>query len=256
MFKKILIVSFVVLLLGYMGFTVVYLNFFHISEDLVCKKVDVEVADTWGQNYISGNEIVALMKNMNVFPVGKNLSEIRCSEIEEKLANNELIKRAECFKTVSGEIKIKVYQRLPILRIFSPAGSYYIDNERKIMPIPNNFAVDVPVAAGNINTEYAKNQLYDFASYLQKDKFWNFQITQIYVTSEQDVILTPAVGDHQIILGKIEDYKENLDKLRTFYEKGLNKIGWNRYSTINLKYKNQVVCTLTDAALTSKQINE
>jgi cell division protein FtsQ len=31
--------------------------------------------------------------------------------------------------------------------------------------------------------------------------------------------------------------------LMTFYKEGLNKVGWNAYLTINLKYKNQIVCT-------------
>ncbi|MDR3267157.1 MAG: hypothetical protein LBT24_06285, partial [Tannerella sp.] len=68
------------------------------------------------------------------------------------------------------------------------------------------------------------------------------QIAQIYVAQNQDIELSPTVGNHQIILGKISDYRENLDKLQLFYEKGLNKVGWNKYSVINLKYKNQVVC--------------
>jgi len=253
MVKKILIVLFAVILLAYVGFTVIYLNFFHTSEDVVCKKVEVEVANTSGQSYISDNEIVTLMKNQNVFPVGKKLSEISTAGIEDKLESNKLIKRAECFKTVGGDVKVKVYQRVPVLRIFSQNESYYVDNDREIMPVPNNFAVYVPVASGSIDSSYARKQLYDFVEYLQKDKFWNSQITQIYVAPNQDVFLTPTVGNQQIILGKIEDYKENLDKLRVFYEKGLNKIGWNRYSVINLKYKNQVVCTLTDAALKAKE---
>jgi len=253
MVKKILIILFAVLLLGYVGFTMVYLKFFHTSEDIVCKKVEVEVAGVSGQNYLSDNDVFALMKNQKVYPVGKKLSEISSAEIEEKLESDKLIKRAECFKTVGGDVKVKVYQRFPVLRIFSQNGSYYVDNEREIMPVPNNFAAYVPIAGGNINKEYAQNQLYDFVEYLQKDKFWDSQITQIYVAPNQDVFLTPAVGNQQIILGKIEDYKENLDKLRVFYEKGLNKIGWNRYSIINLKYKNQVVCTLTDAALKSQK---
>jgi cell division protein FtsQ len=252
MVKKILIGLFAVILLVYIGFTMVYLNFFHTSEDLTCTKIEVEVVNTLGQNYISNNEVIALMKNRNIFPVGKKLSEISSADIEEKLANDKLIKRAECLKTVGGDVKVKVYQRIPVLRIFSQSGSYYVDNEREIMPVPGNFSAYVPVASGNINNDYAKKQLYDFANYLQKDKFWDSQIAQIYVAPNQDVLLTPTVGDHQIILGKIEDYKENLDKLRVFYEKGLNKIGWNRYSVINLKYKNQVVCTLTGAALKAR----
>jgi len=254
MIKKILVVLFAAILLGYIGFAVIYLNYFHTSEDVVCKKVEVEVAEnTFGQNYISDNDIITLMKNQKVFPVGKKLSEISAAEIEKKLKSDKLIKRAECFKTVGGDVKVKVYQRVPVLRIFTQNGSYYVDNNREIMPVPNNFAAYVPVANGTIDSVYAKNQLYDFVEYLQKEKFWNSQITQIYVAPNKDVFLTPAVGDQQIILGKIADYKENLDKLRVFYEKGLNKIGWNRYSVINLKYKNQVVCTLTDAALNAKE---
>jgi cell division protein FtsQ len=233
-------------------FSMVYLNFFHASENVICRRVEVEIANIPGQNYISASDVISWMKTAKVFPVGKNMNEISASEIEAKLNINKLIKRAECFKTIGGYVKIKVYQRIPVLRVFSKNGSYYVDKERNIMPVPRNFAAYVPIACGNISDEYAKNQLYDFAIYLQKDKFWDSQIAQIYVTARQDIVLTPVVGDHSIILGKVEACKENLDKLQTFYEKGLNKIGWNRYSTINLKYKNQVVCTLTCAALMHK----
>ena len=43
---------------------------------------------------------------------------------------------------------------------------------------------------------------------------------------------------------KTIDSKAGIKKLKTFYTEGLNKTdGWNKYSTINIKYKNQVVCT-------------
>jgi cell division protein FtsQ len=252
MVKKILLLLSAVILLVYECFAVVYLNFLHPSENVTCTHLEVEVANTAEQAYISDKEVIAMMKNQKIFPVGKNLNEVSSAEIEEKLMSSKLIKRAECFKAVGGNVKVTVYQRIPVLRVFSHTGSYYVDSEREIMPVPNNFAAYVPVAGGNINNEYARNQLYDLANYLKDDKFWNSQITQIYIAPNQDVILTPTVGNHQIILGKIEDYKENLDKLRVFYEKGLNKIGWNRYSVINLKFKNQVVCTLTGAALKAR----
>lgn len=249
MIKKIFTVFSAVLLFVYIVFSLVYLNFFHTSEDVVCRKVEITVEDIPGQNYLSVNDITTWMKAAKVFPAGKNMKEISTSEIEEKLANNNLIKKTECFKTSGGYIKIKVYQRIPVLRIFAQNTSYYVDKERNIMSVPNNFAAYVPVACGNINSEYAKKQLYDFVTCLQKDKFWDSQIAQIYVTVDQDIVLTPVVGNHRIVLGKIENYKENLDKLQTFYEKGLNKIGWNRYSTINLTYKNQIVCTLACTVL-------
>jgi cell division protein FtsQ len=46
------------------------------------------------------------------------------------------------------------------------------------------------------------------------------------------------------VFGEAKDFEEKFEKLKTFYTEGLNKTdGWNKYSTINIKYKNQVVCT-------------
>jgi cell division protein FtsQ len=229
-----------------MTFAVAYMNP-RAGKDVICQDFQVDVVDTLERHYITNDEILNLLKNAGLSPLGKELSTINTAGIEEKLQNNQLIKKAECYKTVDGTVRVKVYQRMPFMRVFSIKGNYYIDSEGEIMPIPRNFAAYVPVASGYIEKEYAKTQLYEFALFLHKDKFWNAQIKQIYVAPNGDVELTPAVGNHRIILGKLEDYKKNLDKLRVFYEKGLNKVGWNCYSVINLKFNNQVVCTRATA---------
>jgi cell division protein FtsQ len=230
------------LLLAYMTFAVAYINP-NAGKNTVCAEILVNVIDTLERHYITNNEIVSMLKNVGLSPIGKDMSTINTAAIEEKLQENRLIKKAECYKTINGTVRIKVYQRIPVLRVFSTKGNYYIDNEGEIMPIPRNFAAYVPIASGYIETEYAKTKLYEFVLFLQRDKFWNSQIEQIYIAPNGDVELTPTVGNHQIILGKLADYRENLNKLRLFYEKGLDEVGWNRYSVINLKYKNQVVCT-------------
>jgi cell division protein FtsQ len=241
MFKKMAFLSVAFLLFSYMVFAVVYINP-NATNKTICKEMLVEVVDTLDRHFISGNEVINALKKNNLSPEGKDISQISTAKIEEKLMENKLIKRAECYKTIDGTIKVKIFQRIPFMRVFSTKGNYYVDNEREIIPTSGVYAAYVPVASGFIDEEFAKNQLYDFVSFIQKDKFWNAQIAQIYVAQNQDIELTPTVGNHQIILGKISDYKENLDKLQLFYEKGLNKVGWNKYSVINLKYKNQVVC--------------
>jgi cell division protein FtsQ len=241
MLKKILLISVVVLLLGYLLFTLLYLNP-RAKHDVKCKELRINIVDTLDRHYLTNDAILSAIAKAGLSPVGKNLSAVSTAAIEKKLEENRLIKNAECFKTVDGTVRITIYQRAPILRIFSTKGSYYVDSEGEKMPVPDNFATYVPVASGFIDDEYAKKQLYEFALFLQQDKFWNSQIKQIYVEPDGDVELTPVVGDQQIVLGKIENYKENLEKLRLFYDKGLSKVGWNKYSVINLKYKDQVVC--------------
>jgi cell division protein FtsQ len=69
-------------------------------------------------------------------------------------------------------------------------------------------------------------------------------VHQINVTNEKELELYLAVGNHKIIFGDANDIEEKFKKLKIFYTEGLNKTdGWNKYSVINVKYKNQVVCT-------------
>ena len=37
--------------------------------------------------------------------------------------------------------------------------------------------------------------------------------------------------------------RKSSEKLKTFYEKGLNQVGWNKYSRISLEFNNQIICT-------------
>ena len=242
MSKKIIHILLAALLLIYLAFSVAFINP-KVDQDKACNDVQIKIMEATGTSYLSEAQIEALLGKANLQLKGRKMSEIHAESIEQTLEENRLIKNAEVYKTIDGGVVIRVYQRIPVLRVMSAKGNYYVDTEGQIMPVPSQYAAYVPLATGAISNEYATQQLYDFADFLRKNKAWNEQIEQIHVLPNLDVELTPRKGDHIIVLGKIENYKENLDKLALFYEKGLNKVGWNKYSRINLKYKNQVVCT-------------
>jgi len=245
MFKKNLFITIAGVLLAYLLCSVFYVDS-DTNKNLLCSKLRIDLGYQPDRDCLTENDIRTAITKAGLSPIGKELSTISTAVIENKLKENELIKRVECYKAVDGTVIIKVYQRIPVLRVFSTRGNYYVDSNGEKMPIPVHFAAYVPVASGFIEDEYAQKQLYEFALFLKQDKFWNSQIKQIYVAPNGDIELTPAVGDQRIILGKIEDYRQNLEKLRLFYDKGLSKVGWNRYSVINLKFENQVVCTKKD----------
>ncbi len=242
MIKKIAIIAFAIVLAAYILFSVFFMG--SKTNDAVCKNIEVVMVDTLKSRFIGKKEVENMLKNSGLNIVGKKMSEINTDLIEKKLEENKLIKKAECYKTVSSSIKVEIFQKVPIMRIMGTSGNYYIDNEGTSMPVSDNFTTYLPIATGNIDKEFATTKLYNFALFLQDNKYWNSQIEQINVLPNKDIELTPRVGNFQIILGSLdEDYLSNLDKLKLFYDKGLNKVGWNRYSVINLKYKNQVVCT-------------
>ena len=69
------------------------------------------------------------------------------------------------------------------------------------------------------------------------------QIAQIEIKKNDDFVLYPLQGEHEIELGDATDYKEKFDRLKIFDLEGLNKVGWSKYKKISVKYKGEVVAT-------------
>ncbi|MDR2916930.1 MAG: cell division protein FtsQ [Tannerella sp.] len=240
--KKALYIIFTTLLVVYIVASV----FFFANgkqEGALCEKVEVVIADSLDKHFLKEKDIVAYLKKANLYPLKKKGNEINTHDIEDALLKNEIIETAEVIQSVSGKVKIVISQKMPILRVFSSGGSYYVDKSGRTMPSALGQAIYVPVASGNIEKSFAVSDLYKFALFLQNDDFWNNQIAQIYVRSANDVEIVPRVGDHRIIMGSLDDYEKKLKHLRLFYEQVIPKMGWEKYSVINLKYRNQIVCT-------------
>lgn len=214
-----------------------------VKEEGVCRDLEIIVRDSLDKHFVTNADLIYLLKKAKLYPVQVPMNKINTEKIEQALLSNDMISHVEVYKTPSRLIKLEVEQKMPILRVISPAGNYYIDNRGSMMPLSRHYVAHVLVASGSIEKEFAKNELYKFALYLQENEFWNSQIEQIYVNADKQVELIPRVGNHRIILGSFDDYPGKLDKLKLFYEQAIPKVGWDKYSTINLKYKNQIVCT-------------
>lgn len=212
--------------------------------DRLCERFEVVVRDSSRIGFVRAGEIENLVKRYDLHPVGKPLSEINTLAIRDTILTNRLVESAEVFFTPRGGVVATIRQREPVLRVISDGqGSYYVDDDRRVMPVSSSFTVYVPLATGAIDEEFARNELYDFAMFLHNNSDWDAWIEQIVVRSNGDVVLIPRAGDFRIVVGSLEDYPAKLAKFTRFVDEGLNVVGWNRYSEINLKYDNQVVCT-------------
>ncbi|NDW12452.1 cell division protein FtsQ [Bacteroides sp. 214] len=244
MIKRILLLLTMLLLIVYIGIAVTAFNMKPVGQ--VCEGVELIVRDSVNAGFVTPKEALAILKKHNISPVGSLLDDIKLESLEAVLADHPLIDDVECYKTPSGKIHIAVTQRVPVIRIMNRNGeSYYIDNKGAVMP-DSRCTAHLPIVTGNVEKAFAMKELYEFALFLQKNEFWNAQIEQVNVLTDKDVELVPRVGSHIIYLGKLSGYEEKLRRLREFYKKGLNKVGWNKYERINLEFSNQIICTKKD----------
>ena len=263
-FKKILFVSLWVCLLVGLFALMSFVN--SKQNSLLCKSLDVKINQNDDVYFLDKMAVEKLIKDRGDSIVGQPRYSLNIPELERALDSHEDIAKAQASMTIDGEVRVIVKQRKPILRIFNSTGdSYYIDEAGKLMPLSEKYTARVLVANGDIKESYAANYMYSIADiardsakkanssldelfamamYINMDEFWKSQVEQIFVNSERDLELIPLVGNHKIIFGDTTLMDEKFKKLMTFYKQGLNTTGyWEKYSTINLKFKNQIVCT-------------
>ena len=233
MVKRILLSIVMLMLIAYLGIAITAFN--RKPADQTCRDVELVIKDTAYAGFITKEEVKGILQHKGIYPIGKKMERISTKSLERELSKHPLIDEAECYKTPSGKVCVEVTQRIPILRIMSANGeTYYLEAK---------CVAHRAIVTGNVEKSFAMKDLYKFGVFLQNNKFWNAQIEQIHVLPDRNIELVPRVGDHLVYLGKLENFEDKLARLKEFYQKGLNQVGWNKYSRINLEFSNQIICT-------------
>jgi len=262
-FLKILLIVFWILLVAGAGVLVGFADVNDYSK--ACKKVEIRIAYGAADKLVTKKDIDSILMKSAGGLKGKPLGYINTGTIESAIRKQSYVGKVAVYENNEGILFIDIRQREPLLRIINRKyESFYIDESGALLPVNPNFTARVLVANGIIDDSYMRNpnyrvnvlalsdsvfydslltNLYKLTMYITHDKFFKSQIAQVYVNEFNEFELIPSIGNHVILLGKADDLDDKFRKLYAFYRYGLNKIGWNKYNVINIKYKNQVVCS-------------
>ena len=261
MIRRVLNIS--VLVLSVIGLFVSLAFSSRESDKIPCRNIAIEVDHSTDNFFVTKGDVMDMILSKGDSLIGSPITSIPIGVYERHISANPSVKRAEVYTKHNGIFAVKVYQREPILRVFNSEGvSFYLDVEGSIMPTSESYTARVPVASGlipdklfemeryNVNTmsDSLKNvscldELFELATFIKTHERWKSLIQQIRVESNGELTVVPTFGDHHILLGTTDKLELKFKKLQLFYMKGLNKTGWDQYSHINLKYKDQVICT-------------
>ncbi|MBI5218571.1 MAG: hypothetical protein HY958_06545 [Bacteroidia bacterium] len=272
MLKKIIYIAVWVLILAYMG---VALSFVTIKEkQVLCNKIEISILDSTKNFFVEEEDVLQIFRDKKIKLTGIPIENINIAKIEDILYRHPAIKKAEVYKLTvkessdkkktEGVLKIDIRQREPIMRIINTNGeSYYIDSDARIMTLSDKFSAHVLVVTGHINQPFSGNinkdlsnptngdlsndsllnDLFTLGRFIWKNPLWKSLTEQVYINENNEIELIPQIGTQLIIFGTLEDYREKFAKLEAIYKQGFSYTGWNKYKDINLKFKNQVICT-------------
>jgi cell division protein FtsQ len=230
-----------------------------------CNRIDIMIMNSGYNDFVTKADIIQIMKQYDNSIIGKNITELNNEKIVKKILENPFIKKADVYTTNDGCLKININQRKPVIRVINSKGdSYYIDEDGGMMPLSSKYTPRIIIAHGNINNDYSANfklinynkkikldtnkltdlqKLYFVCKYINNSDFRKALVDNIYVEPNGDLSLYLCIGNQRVVIGSVDNLNEKFSKLEEFYRQKMSKLGWGKYNTINLKYKNQIVCS-------------
>ena len=235
----------------------VYFLQWHYSKP--CRGMEITIVDSSRYHFVTRRDIQNTIISNNGSIVGKPVKEIRVAEIENTMGRYRELKTAEVYMSINGILHIYADQRTPIMRVMANnGGDYFVDTEGVVVRRRNLYTPRLHIVGGNINISQAMlegvsvldtsirnsilKDIYYLVNYIKNNRFWSAQIDQIFVDGHDEIDLIPRVGSHTVHLGSAENFEGKLNNLEVFYEKVLPEMGWNKYSIINLAFRDQIVC--------------
>lgn len=210
--------------------------------DTPCAALSYNIQDRAERLYLTDAELSRLLQAEDLYPVGRYLDRGMLHRIERTIEAHPMVRTAECYLTPRNEMRIRITQRVPLLRVQTPGDTYLIDRDRRVMPVRVAVTDSVLIARGAVGVQIASKQLADFAEWLEDEPYWQKRIDYVYVQSPQMVYLylRSAVAP-RVLLGPMRGYERKLKKLRTFLDKGAEAIQNKQYHELDLRYKGQVI---------------
>ena len=223
----------------------------HIQEKKVVNRVYIHITNENKCKFIDREQVAELLfRNRHVEAMGIPVSKLDIRHMESIAQANPWIADAQVYVDNKKDLQIYITQRVPVVRVFEATGnSYYLDTSLKIMPLSEKYVdydfvvTNVPELKEDSLSIAIKKQILTLVRFIKGNSFWNTQTEQIYVNSDNSFELIPVLGNHRILLGDTSLLKEKFDNLFAFYTNVMNKIGWDKYEVIDVRYKGQVVAS-------------
>jgi len=247
--RKILQVAFTIIVST--GCIMAIVSASRIDDNQTVKNVVVHIKNDKKYHFIEQKEILNLaINNRNIDLAHTPLSKLDVHGMEQVIMADPWVSDAQVFVDNAHVLHMYVTQRIPVVRLFQKNSlSYYLDTTLSIMPLSASYiyytsvVTNVPDLKNDSVSWALRKQIVSLVRTIQADSFWSAQISQVIVDSDATFELLPVLGSQTILFGDATRVKEKLNNLFIFYKNVLNRIGWDKYETLDVRFKGQVVAS-------------
>lgn len=187
------------------------------------------------------------------------ISNVNMERIKQLLTDNPWIQSGDAFIGLDDTLTIKAKEYEPVLRVFGNDGrSVYVTTIGEVIPSSPRYTPHLLIASGNFklslpqrdahvnDSVYVSTGLAEalvLSQAIAADTYLASHIGQIYRNKEGEFELAVNSFPPRVLLGDISNINNKLSRLHIILEKYNNTEELIGYKTLDLRYKNQIVCT-------------
>lgn len=216
------------------------------------KSLQPVIMNEENNHFLEIEDVRKMVREIQQRPIEECLQgDVKISEIESSLDKNPYVKVAEAYTDIGGNVVVQLQLRKPLARVVYEDGTgFYLDQDFNKVDLSSNFSANTILLRGleketliprDTVVSEQLNNLHEFLNYVDRSEFLRSQISEVVRAPNGELLILPEVGDVSIEFGLPEELEEKFENMELFYKKVLNHVGWRKYKSISLKYKNQVV---------------
>jgi cell division protein FtsQ len=221
-----------------------------------CQGLDVEINGGSKSLFLNKKDVVVLLENYGLKDwYYKKTASFNLLQMESALRRNSWVRDVQIYFDNNQILKIRILERQPVARLFCNSGnSFLIDSNGVQMPLSEKNVFRLPVFTGYPSEKFGSRkdsalsgQIKQLAIFLDRDSFWSGQIQEVHIGAARTFEMTPLIGNQRIEFGDGSDLENKFHKLFIFYKEVITQTGFEKYTTINLAFANQVIATRKQA---------
>jgi cell division protein FtsQ len=217
----------------------VLLSFTIKNENTAKKNLNLIQINHTQNSFVDEKKVLEILSNKGLYYDNQEVFDVE--SMEYNIKNQPHIKDVQVFLNLDGAIDVIIEERDPLVRILKSEASYYLDEDCLLMPLSETYTSRKLIASGDVE-KYNMEDICELSKIIESNEFMRPLISQIHFENN-DVLLIPKIKNQKINIGDIEDLEIKFDNLICFYDKIIKYKGWDYYNIINLKYKDQIICS-------------
>ena len=217
---------------------------------------NIKVDRASNQGFVKEEAVVEDLSNLCAMAT---IGSANMVSINKQLKSNPWIESSSSYIDLNANLNVNIKEYQPVLRVFGNKGtSAYVTAEKTVLPTSVGYTPHVLIASGNfdLDSELLNRQLSDtlkadwnilnalhILKAIQRNEFMGSCIGQIYCNGRNEFEIVARDIDAKILVGDTCNIDDKLKRLEIFIKQKTNSLEIKGYKTIDLKYKNQIVCT-------------